>query len=162
MNSLSWVTQGGARVFVEVVSGACGVTFVLTSCGKGIQEQEPGWEYFCWKADLKLAVASKKRPVVHVCESKSNSRLHQPRRGRANLVAQLCSGLESSGSQEGAFTQSEAFIPCVLGLLCHFPMAHSRPSTPALGTAGLMIPAFRNSTLPGHLWGNPVGLVGTG
>lgn len=72
---------------MEVVSGACGVAFVLTSCGKGIQEQEPGWEYFCWKADLKLAVASKERPVVHVCESKSNSRLHQPRRGRANPVA---------------------------------------------------------------------------
>lgn len=129
---------------------------MLTSCVKGIQEQEPG----CWKADLKLAVASKERPVVHVCESKSNSRLHQPRRGRANPVA-LCSGLESSGSQVRAFPQSEAFIPCVLGLLRHFPRP-LKARYPSAGHGWLDDPSFQKQYSSGHVWGNPVGLVGTG
>lgn len=119
------------------------VAFVLTSCAKGIQEQEPG----CWKADLKLAVASKERPVVHVCESKSNSRLHQPRRGRANPVAHSAVAWKALEVKWEHFQQSEAFIPCVLGLLRHFPRP-LKARYPSAGHAGLMIPAFRNSTLP--------------
>lgn len=129
------------------VSGACGVAFVMTSCGK---------------ADLKLAVASKQRPVVHVCESKSNSRLHQPRRGRTNPVAHSAVAWKFLEVKwEHFYRQRHSYHP-VLGLLRHFPMAHSRPGTPVLGTAGLMIPAFRNSTLPDICRRNPVGLVGTG
>lgn len=64
----------------------------------------------------------------------------------------LCSGLETSGSQVGAF------IPCGL----RPSLSHSRLGTPELGMVGVMSPASRSSTLPRHLRDNPVGWAGTG
>lgn len=130
------------------VSGACRIAFVMTSCGKGIQEQEPGWEYFCGKADLKLAVASKERLLFMYVNPRATVDSTSPGEEGPTLWLTLL--------WLGKFWKSSGSVSTAKGIHTMRSEAHSRPGTPALGTAGLMIPAFRNSTLPDTCRRNPV------
>lgn len=61
-----------------VPSGACRVASVMTCGGEGIQEQEPGWEDFCEKADLKVSCGIKRKPFAfHVCKPKNNRLMNE-------------------------------------------------------------------------------------
>lgn len=135
--------------------GLVGVTFGRTSCGKGIQEEEPGQEYFCGKADLKVSCGIKRKTlVVHVGESKNN-RLHQTRRVRNGhqKVLSLLLTLQRFGRlwkppSGGIYTRQKHPYHAVLGLLCHFSVAHSRLGTPELGMASLMIHLSETALFP--------------
>lgn len=118
----------------------------MTSCRKGIQEQEPGQEYFCGKADLRLAVASKER-LVHVCESKSNSRLYQPRRGRTNPVAHSAMAWKVLEVKWEHFHSQRHSYHAVLGLL--------KASYPSAGHSQLDDSSFQKQYSSGHLQAEP-------
>lgn len=116
------------------VSGACGVAFVMTSCGK---------------ADLKLAVASKERLLFMYVNPRATVDSTIPGGEGPTLWLTL--------PRLGKFWKSSGSVSTAKGIHTMRSEAHSRPGTGhVLGTAGLMIPAFRNSTLPDTCRCNPV------